>query len=572
MLRAVGLGLALAPGRAAYVPLGHRLPPETLGAPPKNLDEWAAMARLKPVLEDKAILKVAHNAKYAAHVLGGYAIELGPIDCTLLLSFALDGAQHAHGLDDLAARHLRHEMIKYKDLCGSGKAQIGYAEVLVERAAPYGAECADVALRLHRLLKPRLVRERMTAFYETVERPLPPVVAAMERAGVRVDRAELSRLAEDFTHRIAALERQIFERAGTEFTIGSPKQLGEILFEKLGLAPSGRKGKSGAYSTDASVLEELAAQHDVPRLVLEWRQLTKLKSTYAEALLDQINSETQRVHTCFQLAGASTGRLASTEPNLQNIPIRTEEGRKIRRAFIAESKHLLLSADYSQIELRLAAHVADVPALKEAFLRGDDIHAATASQVFGVPIEGMDRETRRRAKAINFGIIYGISPFGLAANLGVTTGEAAEYIKAYFARFPGIRDYMERTKAECRERGYVETLFGRKCWIPGIRDSNVTRRNFAERQAINAPLQGTAADIIKRAMARVPPALEAAGLRGRMLLQVHDELLFEVPEAEAEATGALVRRVMEGACGPVCTLSVPLVVEARAAGNWDEAH
>jgi DNA polymerase-1 len=572
MLRAVGIGLAIAPARAAYVPVGHRLPPETLGPEPKNLDEWGVLGRLKPVLEDPAILKVAHNAKYAAHVLGGYGIELGPIDCTQLMSYVLDGTQHAHSLDDLAARHLRHEMIKYKDLCGSGKAQIGYAEVLVERAAPYGAECADVTLRLHRLLKPRLVRERMTAFYETVERPLPPIVACMERAGVRVDRAELRRLAEDFTHRIAALERQVFELAGTEFTIGSPKQLGEVLFEKLGLAPSGRKGKSGSYSTDASVLEELAAQHDVPRKVLEWRQLTKLKSTYAEALLDEINAETGRVHTCFQLAATSTGRLSSSEPNVQNIPIRTEEGRKIRRAFIAEPKHLLLSADYSQIELRLAAHVADVAGLKEAFLRGDDIHAATASQVFGVPIEGMDRETRRRAKAINFGIIYGISPFGLAANLGVTTGEAAEYIKAYFARFPSIRDYMDRTKAECRERGYVTTLFGRKCWIPGIRDSNTTRRNFAERQAINAPLQGTAADIIKRAMARVSPALEAAALRGRMLLQVHDELLFEVPEAEAEATAKLVRHVMEQACAPVCELSVPLVVEARYAGNWDEAH
>jgi DNA polymerase-1 len=505
-------------------------------------------------------------------VLGGYGIELAPLDCTQLMSYVLDGTQHAQGLDDLAARHLRHEMIKYKDLCGSGKAQIGYAEVLVERAAPYGAECADVALRLHRLLKPRLVRERMTAFYETVERPLPAIVARMERAGIRVDREELRRLAEDFTQRIAALEKQIFELAGTEFTIGSPKQLGEVLFDKLGLAPSGRKGKSGSYSTDASVLEELAALHDVPRKVLEWRQLTKLKSTYAEALLDEINAETGRVHTCFQLAATSTGRLSSTEPNVQNIPIRTEEGRKIRRAFIAEPAHVLLSADYSQIELRLAAHVADVPGLKEAFLRGDDIHAATASQVFGVPIEGMDRETRRRAKAINFGIIYGISPFGLAANLGVTTAEAAEYIKAYFARFPGIRDYMERTKAECRERGYVATLFGRKCWIPGIRDPNMTRRNFAERQAINAPLQGTAADIIKRAMARVPRALEEAGLRGRMLLQVHDELLFEVPEAEAAATATLVREVMERACEPVCRLSVPLVVEARYAANWDEAH
>jgi DNA polymerase I len=572
LLEAVGIGFAIEPGRAAYLPLTHANAPDMLEAPPKNVPLWDAMKLLKPVMEDPAVLKVGHNAKYAAHVLGGYGIELAPYDCTELMSFVLDGAQHSHALDDLAARHLRHEMVKYKDLCGSGKAQIGFKYVLVERAAPYGAECADVALRLHRLLKARLPRERMTAFYETIERPMPAVVSRMERAGVRVDRAELRRLSEDFTGRIAALERQIFELAGMEFSIGSPKQLGEVLFEKLQL-PGGKKGKTGAYGTDVSILETLAEHgHEVPRKVIEWRQLSKLKSTYADALVEQINGETGRVHTCFQLAVAATGRLSSTEPNVQNIPIRTEEGRKIRRAFVAEQGHVLLSADYSQIELRLAAHVAEVEALKEAFRRGDDIHAATASQVFGVPIEGMDRETRRRAKAINFGIIYGISPFGLAANLGVSTGEASDYIKAYFSRFPGIRDYMDRTKGECRERGYVETLFGRKCYIPNIRAANMAQRQFAERQSINAPLQGTAADIIKRAMARVPPALEKAGLGARMLLQVHDELLFEVREDEAERTGALVKEVMEGACAPVVTLSVPLVVEARWAKNWDEAH
>jgi len=430
---------------------------------------------------------------------------------------------------------------------------------------------ADAALRLHMLLKARLVREHMSAFYETIERPLAPVVAAMEDAGVKVDRAALAELSRDFALRIAELERTIWRDVGSEFNIGSPKQLGDVLFEKLQL-PGGKKGKTGAYGTDAGILETLAPLHPVPAQVLEWRQLTKLKSTYADALGQEIDSQTGRVHTSFALAATATGRLSSSEPNIQNIPIRTEEGRKIRHAFVAEPGHLLLSADYSQIELRLAAHVADVAELKQAFQAGHDIHALTASEVFGVPLDRMDPQTRRRAKAINFGIIYGISAFGLGNQIGVPQGEAAAFIRAYFERFPGIRAYMEKIKAEARSAGFVETIFGRKCFIPGIRDANPMRRAGAERQAINAPLQGSAADIIKRAMGRLPAALTAAGLKACMLLQVHDELLFETPEDEVEATARLVKEVMETACAPRCELSVPLVVETGWARSWDEAH
>jgi DNA polymerase-1 len=411
----------------------------------------------------------------------------------------------------------------------------------------------------------------MTAFYETIERPLVPIVAAMEREGIKVDPVALAELSRDFTRRIADLEQAIFRAVGNGFNIGSTKQLGDVLFEKLGL-PGGKKGKTGAYGTDASILEELAPLHEVPGHVLEWRQLTKLKSTYADALAEEIDRDSGRVHTSYALAVAATGRFSSNNPNLQNIPIRTEEGRRIRRAFIAEPGHLLLSADYSQIELRLAAHVADVPELKQAFRDGVDIHALTASQVFGVPLAEMDASTRRRAKAINFGIIYGISAFGLGAQIGVPQSEAGAYIRAYFDRFPAIRAYMERIKTDCRRTGYVETIFGRKCFIPGIRDANPARRAGAERQAINAPLQGSAADIIKRAIARIPAALTGEKLHARMLLQVHDELLFEVPEREVEATAQVVRAVMEGACAPHCELSVPLVVETGWAGSWDEAH
>ncbi len=453
----------------------------------------------------------------------------------MLMSYVLDGGQFEHTIESLVRRSFEHELRPIKELVGTGKSLIAFAEVTPERARDFAAERADAVLRLHMQLKARLVRDRMTAFYETVERPLAPVVAAMEREGIKVDRAALAELSRDFAGRIAELERAIHAAVGNEFNIGSTKQLGDVLFEKLGL-PGGKKGKTGAYGTDASILEELAPLHEVPRHVLEWRQLTKLKSTYADALAEEIDRDSGRVHTSYALAVAATGRFSSNNPNLQNIPIRTEEGRRIRRAFIAEPGHLLLSADYSQIELRLAAHVAEVPELKQAFLEGVDIHALTASQVFGVPLAEMDANTRRRAKAINFGIIYGISAFGLGAQIGVPQSEAGAYIRAYFDRFPAIRAYMERIKTDCRRTGFVETLFGRKCWIPGIRDASPMPAGAgAERQAINAPLQGAAADIIKRAMARIPAALTQEGLRARMLLQVHDELLFEAPDAEVDA-------------------------------------
>jgi DNA polymerase-1 len=567
-----GLALALAPGLAAYLPLGHR-PGDLLDAGDNagklSLDD--AVGRLKPLLEDPGILKIVHDAKSAAHLLRRYGIALQPYDCTMLMSYVLDGGQFEHTIEELTRRAFAHELAPLKELIGTGKSLIGFAEVAPPAARDFAAERADAALRLHLLLKARLLREKMTAFYETIERPLVPAVAAMEDFGVKVDRAALAELSQDFARRIAELETTIWRDVGNEFNIGSTKQLGDILFDKLGL-PGGKKGKTGAYGTDASILEQLSPLHPVPAQVLEWRQLTKLKSTYADALGEEIDSRTGRVHTSFALAATATGRLSSSEPNIQNIPIRTEEGRKIRRAFVAEPGHLLLSADYSQIELRLAADVADVAELKAAFQAGHDIHALTASEVFGVPLDQMDPQTRRRAKAINFGIIYGISAFGLGNQIGVPQSEAAEYIRAYFERFPGIRAYMEKIKADARRTGYVETIFGRKCWISGIRDANPARRAGAERQAINAPLQGSAADIIKRAMGRLPAAVERAGLRARMLLQVHDELLFEAPEDEVEATAELVKEVMEGACAPHCELSVPLVVETGWATSWDQAH
>jgi DNA polymerase I len=575
-----GLALAIAPGLAAYLPLGHRsadlLDAPAVGRQPtglsrEDLSREAALARLKPLLEDPGVLKIGHDMKGAAHLLRRHGIALGPSDCTMLMSYVLDGGQVEHTIEALTQRAFDHALRPAKEILGSGKSLIAFAEVATQRARDFAAERADAALRLHMLLKARLVREHMSAFYETVERPLVPVVAAMEDAGVKVDRAALAELSRDFARRIAEIEGRIWRDIGHEFNIGSPKQLGEVLFDKLQM-PGGKKGKTGAYGTDAAILEGLAPLHPVPAQVLEWRQLTKLKSTYADALGDEIDRRTGRVHTTFALAATATGRLSSSEPNIQNIPIRTEEGRKIRRAFVAEPGHLLLSADYSQIELRLAAHVAEVAELKRAFQEGKDIHALTASEVFGVPLAGMDPLTRRRAKAINFGIIYGISPFGLGNQIGVPQAQAAEYIRAYFARFPGIRAYMERIKAEARRAGFVETIFGRKCFIPGIREANPARRAGAERQAINAPLQGSAADIIKRAMGRLPAALAAAGLRARMLLQVHDELLFETPEEEVEPTARLAKEVMEGACAPRLELSVPLVVETGWARSWDEAH
>src|SRR6516162_2439642 len=566
-----GIALALAPGLAAYVPLGHRAAGTLDLGGAGELPLPAVIDRLRPLLEDRGVLKIGHDVKTAAHLLSRYGIELAPYDCTMLMSYVLDGGQAEHTIEHLVRRAFEHELRPLKELVGTGKSLIPFAEVPREAGRDFAAERADAALRLHMLLKARLVRERMTAFYETIERPLVPVVAAMECRGIKVDRAALAELSRDFARRIAEIEQAIFRAVGNEFNIGSTKQLGDVLFDKLGL-PGGKKGKTGAYGTDASILEELAPLHEVPGQVLEWRQLTKLKSTYADALGEEIDGETGRVHTSYALAVAATGRFSSNNPNLQNIPIRTEEGRRIRRAFVAEPGHLLLSADYSQIELRLAAHVADVSELKQAFRDSVDIHALTASQVFGVPLATMDANTRRRAKAINFGIIYGISAFGLGQPIGVPPAEAGAYIRAYFDRFPAILAYMERIKTDCRRTGYVETIFGRKRFISGIRDANPARRAGAERQAINAPLQGSAADIIKRAMGRIPLALGNAGLKARMLLQVHDELLFEVPEAEVGDTTLVVKAVMEAACEPHCELSVPLVVETGRGTNWDEAH
>ena len=514
------------------------------------------------------MLKIGQNIKYDMHVFARHGIDVSPVDDTMLLSYVLEGGLHGHGMDELASLHLGIDTVKFADVTGRGKNQVTFDQVPLDKALRYAAEDADVTLRLHRVLKPRLVAEHMVGVYETLERPLIPVLAEMERQGIIVDAEVLKRVSREFAVRMGELEDEIHRLAGHAFNVGSPKQLGEVLFDEMSLA-GGKKGKTGAYATGADVLEGLAAEgHDLPARVLDWRQLAKLKSTYADALVEQINPETGRVHTSYAQAVASTGRLSSSDPNLQNIPIRSEEGRKIRRAFVAEKGWTLLSADYSQIELRLLAHVADIEALKQAFRDGVDIHAMTASQVFGVAVEGMDPMVRRKAKAINFGIIYGISPFGLARQLGIARGEAAAYIDAYFERYPGIRDYMERTRTQARERGYVTTLFGRKCHVRGIGDKNPSVRNFAERAAINAPIQGGAADIIKRAMIRLPEVLERAGLAARMLLQVHDELLFEVPEAEVEATRGAVTELME----LVADLDIPLVLDAGFGSNWDEAH
>jgi DNA polymerase-1 len=564
----IGVSLAVQPGEACYVPLAH-VPPDLLGAEPiRQIARQAALDCLKLLLEDAAVLKIGHNIKYDLRVFAHCGIALGPVDDSMLVSFVLEGGLHGHGMDELAVLHLGHKTISYKEVAGTGKNQVTFDKVPLERARDYAAEDAEVTLRLHRALKPRLIAERLCTMYETIERPLIPVLARMEDAGILIDRAALARLSEDFAGRIAALEREVHRLAGRSFNIGSPKQLGEVLFEDMGLE-GGKKGKTGAYGTDSDVLEGLAAQgHDLPARVLDWRQLTKLKSTYTDALVEYLHPETGRVHTSYSMTGAATGRLASTEPNLQNIPIRTEEGRKIREAFVAAPGHLLLSADYSQIELRILAHVADVDGLKEAFQKGVDIHALTASQVFGVPIEGMDPMVRRSAKAINFGIIYGISPFGLARQIGVEQGAARAYIEAYFKRYPGIRAYMERAKEAAHRQGYVTTLFGRRVHLSGINDKNPAMRGFSERAAINAPIQGTAADVIKRAMQRIDPALEKARLKARMLLQVHDELVFEVPKDEAKETAALVKKVMEHAAA----LSVPLTVETGTGHDWASAH
>ena len=577
----VGLSLSVQGGSACYVPLAHVAPggeadgeldlagdAAPRAAAPKQIDFDTAIGLLKPMLEDPGILKVGQNIKYDMQVMARYGIEITPIDDTMILSYVLEGGLHGHGLDELATLHLGHTNIKYSDVTGTGKKKIGFAEVPLDKALDYAAEDAEVTGRIYRLLKPRIATEHMATVYETLERALIPVLSKMERTGISIDATFLKDLSGDLEKRAADIAEDIYKLAGREFNIGSPKQLGEILFDEMSL-DGGKKTKTGAYGTGADVLEGLAAQgHDLPRRVLDWRQLTKLRSTYTDALVAQINPETKRVHTSYAQAIASTGRLSSTDPNLQNIPIRTEEGRKIRQAFIADKGNVLLSADYSQIELRLLAHVAGIETLVQAFRDGQDIHAMTASEVFGIPVEGMESSVRNRAKAINFGIIYGISPFGLARQLSIPQGEAKAYIESYFEKFPGIRDYMETTKAFAREHGYVQTIFGRKCHTPGIADKNPARRNFSERAAINAPLQGAAADIIKRAMTRIDPALEKAGLGARMLLQVHDELIFEVPEAELDDTAALVKKIMEGAAH----LDVPLVVETGSGANWDQAH
>ena len=560
--RLIGVSLATAPGRACYLPLRHEegrtaLTPE------------AALAALAPLLADGSVLKILHNAKFDLAVLAraGIAVDIAPIDDTMLISYAQAAGAHGHGMDELALLHLGHRPISYDEVTGTGRARLTFAAVPVERATAYAAEDADVTLRLWHRLRPDLRTNKALALYEQIERRLIPVLLAMEKAGVLVDAAELSRISVEFAARMAEMEREIHALAGRPFNLASPKQLGEVLFDELRL-PGGKRMKTGAWGTDAQVLQSLAEEgHEIPARILAWRQLAKLKSTYADALVNQINPETGRVHTSFAMAVASTGRLSSTDPNLQNIPVRSEEGGRIRRAFIAAPGNVFVSADYSQIELRLLAHVADIPSLKESFARGEDIHARTASEVFGVPMAGMDAQTRRRAKAINFGIIYGISAFGLARQLGTTPGEARLYIDTYFARYPGIRAYMERMKRLAREQGYVETPFGRRCYIPGIADRNAARRAYAERQAINAPLQGGAADIIKRAMVRLAPALAVSGLGARLLLQVHDELLLEAPEAQAEATAALVGKVMREAA----QLSVPLVVATGIGANWAEA-
>ena len=573
----VGISLSTAPGKACYIPLAHCGSDAEGGLAlsdnaPEQIAVDTALTALKPMLEDPSVLKVGQNLKYDLLVLARHDITVAPIDDTMLISYALDAGMHGHGMDELSEIHLGHKPIPFKDVVGSGKSQKTFDQIPLDAATRYAAEDADVTGRLHGLLKPRLVAERMTTVYETMERPLVPVLTEMERAGVKVDSGLLQRLSSDFAQRMAQYEDEIYDLAGEKFNIGSPKQLGEIMFGKLGLE-GGKKTKSGGYSTGVDVLETLAAQgHDLPARVIDWRQLSKLKGTYTEALQQHINPDTGRVHTSYSLAATSTGRLSSNDPNLQNIPIRTEEGRKIREAFIAEPGNVLISADYSQIELRILAEIADIATLKQAFAEGHDIHAMTASQMFGVPIEGMDPMIRRRAKAINFGIIYGISAFGLSNQLRIPQSEARSYIDAYFERFPGIRAYMENTKAFCREHGFVQTLFGRKIHLPNINQKNGPMRAFTERAAINAPIQGAAADIIRRAMIRIPPALARAGLSARMLLQVHDELVFEAPEAEAEAVKQLVSQVMEQACAPARDLSVQLTVDANAGLNWEQAH
>ena len=572
-----GIALALKSNDACYIPLSHKQAGDgsglfAAGLAPDQIKTGDALEALRPLLESPGILKIGFNIKFNAVMLAQHGITLRNYDDAQLMSYALDAGRNAHGLDALAETWLGHATMTHGELTGSGKGKLSFDQVGIDKATAYSAEDADVILRLWRVLKPRLVAERMTAVYETLERPLTSVLARMERRGISIDRQVLSRLSGEFAQTAARVEAEIQELAGEPVNVGSPKQIGDILFGKMGI-PGGTRTKTGAWSTSAQILDELAEQgHEFPKKILEWRQVSKLKSTYTDALPTYVHPQTHRVHTTYALAATTTGRLSSNEPNLQNIPVRTEDGRKIRRAFIASPGHKLVSADYSQIELRLLAEIADIPVLKQAFRDGLDIHAMTASEMFGVPVKDMPGEVRRRAKAINFGIIYGISAFGLANQLGIAREEASAYIKKYFERFPGIRAYMDATRDFCRKYGYVETLFGRKCHYPDIKASNASVRSFNERAAINARLQGTAADIIRRAMIRIEDALAEKKLSAQMLLQVHDELIFEVPDEEIAATLPVVQHTMQDAPFPAVLLSVPLHVDARAADNWDEAH
>lgn len=577
----VGFSLCIDAGNACYVPLTHTTrsavqtglfdesTADSAALAPGQIPLAEALQLLKPLLEDPYTLKIGHNIKYDMLIMKQHGIAIAPYEDTMLISYVLGAGLHGHGLDELAERHLHHQTIRYDSVTGTGKSRISFREVEIEKACAYAAEDADITLRLHQHLKPQLHRSAQTALYETIERPLVKTLLDMEIRGIKVDVSQLSALSDTFLTRMQSLEYEIHQLAGTPFNIASPKQLGEILFERMGLPGGKKSAKTGAYTTDNEVLEQLAsAGHALPARAIEWRQLAKLKSTYSDALAHQINPRTRRVHTSYAMAITSTGRLSSSDPNLQNIPIRTPEGKRIRQTFVAEAGYVLLSADYSQIELRLLAHMADIPTLKQAFSEGKDIHAITASQMFGLPVEQVDSELRRRAKTINFGIIYGISAHGLAARLGIGRSEAAAYIERYFSQYPGIQTYMERCKQQARANGFVTTLYGRRCHLPGIHDKNAAVRQFSERAAINAPLQGTAADIIKRAMLSMPRALSPLGNRVHLLLQVHDELVFEVPEDLKEAAAHTIRAAMENAA----ELSVPLTVETGYGQHWGEAH
>ena len=569
----VGICLCVEVGEACYIPLNHKVGDDDLFGGNKlaknqiSLDD--ALDLLKPILEDPAIIKVGQNIKYDMKILSRYNINISPVDDTMLLSYSLHGGAHNHGMDSLSNRYLNHTPISIKSILGSGKSAITFDQVPISEAINYAAEDADITLRLWKFFKPQLHKNNVTKVYESLERPLVPVLADMERNGIKVDRDTLSRMSNSFAQKMAGLEAEIFQLAGRNFNVGSPKQLGEVLFDELEI-PGGKRGKTGAYATGAEILEDLTVEgYELPSKVLDWRQLSKLKSTYTDALQDHINIETGRVHTSYSMAGTSTGRLSSTDPNLQNIPIRSEDGRKIREAFICEEGSILLSLDYSQIELRILAQIAELDALKEAFFQGQDIHALTASQMFDVPVEGMDPMIRRQAKAINFGIIYGISGYGLARNLRIPRKEAQSFIDKYFERFPGIKDYMESTVNFAKENGYVETLFGRRIHTPEI-NTRGPQAGFSKRAAINAPIQGTAADVIRRAMIRMPEAI--AGLPAKMLLQVHDELLFEVSRDAVNETILVVKEIMENAARPAIEMDVPLIVDAGQGRNWAEAH